>query len=548
MKKNKYILIIVCTVFFLATPQLALAEGGFFQRLFGGKSSSEVKKENIPAPSQVTDKSFPQYSPATPHDDMNGVNGVNGEAEENVNQDIMEGALSLLEESQIRWARGDIEGAVRILDQAYGLVLNTPDSDASIAREKDELRLLISRRILAVYSSTRQPRAAGEHSEIPLIMNDDVAREIRSFQTVERNFFLSSYRRSGLFRPMIVAELKKAGLPEELSWLPLVESGFKSTALSKARALGLWQFIPSTGHMYGMNRDEWIDERMDNEKATLGAIAYLTNLHQMFGDWLTALAAYNCGEGRVLRVISGQHINYLDNFWDLYNKLPRETARYVPRFLATIHIVRDPQKYGMVLETNDPANAPFPYGVITTDRSMRLSDIAEKARISEDILHILNAELRLRVTPDREYDLKVPRGTETAVAAVIGDIPPWEPSPVEVQQRTRLVRHKVTRGQTLSSIAGMYGTSVAAIREANKLSPKATLRMDQVLTIPLPEGRAAQAKKAAGSGKQGRYLVQKGDTLSSISRKYNISVQELKKINNLSDANLKAGSTIKVRP
>ena len=116
-----------------------------------------------------------------------------------------------------------------------------------------------------------------------------------------------------------------------------MESGFKIQAYSRARALGLWQFIPSTGYKFGLSRDEWVDERMDVEKSTQAAIAYLKELHGMFGDWLTVLAAYNCGEGRVLRVISRQHINYFDRFWDLYNQLPRETARYVPR-LSLIHI------------------------------------------------------------------------------------------------------------------------------------------------------------------------------------------------------------------
>jgi len=161
-------------------------------------------------------------------------------------------------------------------------------------------------------------------------MNDHVAREIRSLQTVERNFFIDSYYRSGMYRPHIVAQMKKAGLPEDLSWLPLIESGFKVKALSRARALGLWQFIASTGYRFDLRRDRWVDERMDLERSTDAAINYLTTLHDLFGDWTTVLAAYNCGEANVLRVIRQQHVNYLDNFWDLYTRLPAETARYVP--------------------------------------------------------------------------------------------------------------------------------------------------------------------------------------------------------------------------
>jgi len=552
--KKILILIVVCTVLFLIKPPFASAEEGFFQRVFGGQHSSEGKNDvgkKISVTNQGTDKNSLKHNPAISH---RYDTDTAAEDDESIAQDIMERALSLLDESQVQWTRGDVEGAIKFLDQAYELVLNT-DGNASIARERDDLRLLISKRILAVYSSM-QSKTDGQYSEIPLVMNDDVAREINIFRTTEKEFFIASYRRAGMYRPMILDELKKAGLPEELSWLPLVESGFKSSAYSRARALGLWQFIPSTGYQYGMNRDEWIDERMDSEKATRGAIAYMRDLHRMFGDWMTVLAAYNCGEGRVLKVISSQHINYLDHFWDLYRKLPYETARYVPRFLATLHIIRDPEKYGMTLEMHHPSEAPYPYGIVRTNRSMRLADIAARSQISEDILNILNAELRLKVTPDRDYDLKVPIGEEEALAAVLDEIPKWEPSPAEVRQRARVVRHKVAKNQTLSSIARMYGTSPTAIREANRLSPKSSLKRGQVLVIPLASGKTTyikdkhvakgDVKKAAGGGKQKQYVVKKGDTLYSIAKKFDISVQDLQKINKLSGTTLKTGTTIKV--
>ena len=214
-------------------------------------------------------------------------------------QDMMDKALDLLEVADNYWEKGDVENTLNILDKAYALILDT-NGDPAVARQKDDLRLLISKRILAAYSS-KQTVTNGKASEIPLIMNSDVEKEIRSFQNYERDFFISSYQRSGMYRPIIIRELKKAGIPEELSWLPLVESGFKILALSRARALGLWQFIPSTGYKFGLSRDEWTDERMDVEKSTEAAIAYLKELHGMFGDWLTVLAAYNCGEGRVLQ-------------------------------------------------------------------------------------------------------------------------------------------------------------------------------------------------------------------------------------------------------
>jgi membrane-bound lytic murein transglycosylase D len=227
-------------------------------------------------------------------------------------------ALEFCRDSQEYWQRGELEKAVDALDQAYLLILDVePQDDFKLVQEKEDLRFMISKRILEIYAS-RNIVVNGNHNAIPLDMNRHVKAEIKRFTVgVEKDFFLRSLKRSGRYRPKIVAELKEAGLPEELSWLPLIESGFNVKALSRARALGLWQFIPSTGYKFGLKRDRFIDERMDPDKATRAAIAYLRELHNIFGDWTTVLAAYNCGEGRVLRVIKTQNVNYLDNFWDL---------------------------------------------------------------------------------------------------------------------------------------------------------------------------------------------------------------------------------------
>jgi len=303
----------------------------------------------------------------------------------------MEKALELLETADKLSKNGDFEKTLDTLDEAYSLLIDV-NGDTAIAQEKDDLRLLISKRILAVYSS-KQMVIKGKNSEIPLVMNADIEKEICLFQGPERENFIAAYQRSGLYRPVIVKALRKAGIPEEFFWLPLVESFFKINAYSRARALGLWQFIPSTGYKFGLSRDEWIDERMDVHKSTQAAIAYLKELHNMFGDWLTVLAAYNCGEGRVLRVISRQKIDYLDGFWDLYRQLPNETARYVPRLLATLHIVKDPQKYGFNLDNTEK---PINFETVKVNKIMKLKDIAEKTGVSEEELCLLNSELRQR--------------------------------------------------------------------------------------------------------------------------------------------------------
>lgn len=457
----------------------------------------------------------------------------------------MESVLELLDHSQEVWAKGDIEAALEFLDQAYALILDANGSQ-DIARQKDDLRLLISKKILAVYSAM-QTATNGKRSEIPLIFNDDVEKEIKTFQTKERDFFIRSYKNSTIYRPIIIRELEKAGLPEELSWLPLVESGFKVTALSRARALGPWQFIPSTGYKYNLERSEWIDERMDIEKSTRAAIDYLKELHQMFGDWLTVLAAYNCGEGRVLKVISGQHLNYLDRFWDLYHQLPYETARYVPRFLATLHIIKNPEKYGMDLSLSEGEKMTYIYETVNTDKPMQLKDIAKHLDTSEDILTMLNAELRYKATPDKPYDLKVPLAMAEKFAQIEDQIPIWKRNP---KTRSIVIRHRVKKGETLSSIAIKYKTSIKAVAAYNRINDFKALRVGRRIYVPVrgyQNVHSISQQQSSNSGSEYiNYIVRKGDTLSSIAKRFGTSVSDIKTMNQLKGTNIRSGETLKI--
>jgi membrane-bound lytic murein transglycosylase D len=172
-------------------------------------------------------------------------------------QTSLDNALELTETAQEYWEDNDIEHAIESLDQAYGLILSVSDNvtNPKLAQEKEDIRFMISKRIIEMYAS-RQATCKGTSNEIPMVMNEHVKREIQSFQTLERDFFIESYRRSGRYRPTMVKALKEAGIPEDISWLPLIESGFKTKALSRARAFGLWQFIPSTGYKYGLKRND----------------------------------------------------------------------------------------------------------------------------------------------------------------------------------------------------------------------------------------------------------------------------------------------------
>ncbi|MGZ5514451.1 MAG: transglycosylase SLT domain-containing protein, partial [Candidatus Aminicenantales bacterium] len=211
---------------------------------------------------------------------------------------LLEDAFTTYEEAQAAIERQDMERALIKLDEAYGLLLKMHvPADSPLLQEKMDLRLLIAQRIQKI-SLSRTTLASSVNGSIPLIENQWVAREIKSFQTVERKAFEESYKRSGQYRDMILHELRREHLPEQLAWIPLIESAFRPRALSRARALGMWQFIRSTGYRYGLKQDKYVDERMDPVKATRAAIQYMIELHDMFGDWTTAIAAYNCGEAQ----------------------------------------------------------------------------------------------------------------------------------------------------------------------------------------------------------------------------------------------------------
>jgi membrane-bound lytic murein transglycosylase D len=542
-----FLIVSLSLIVLLVSGFQAIAENTNNQVTLSGQGDIEKKQDQKKSVGPVEAFKNMLFGDSNSSDDENG--------EENEEQELMENALEYLEMADKYWKKGDIENTLNELDKAYALILDA-DGDPGIARQKDDLRLLISQRIMAVYGHKRS-RTFGKASEIPNVMNADVEKEIRSFQGPEREFFIASYERSGKYRDLIVGELKKAGVPEELFWLPLVESGFKATALSPARALGLWQFIPSTGYKFGLSRNEWIDERMDVLKSTQAAIAYLKELHAMFGDWLTVLAAYNCGEGRVLRTISRQQINFFDRFWDLYAQLPNETARYVPRFLATLHIVKNPGKYGFDLQANK--ESLIKYETVRVNKIMRLSDIASKMEVSEETITILNAELRHKLTPDHEYTMRIPKGYLAKFNSVYSEIPETEkptftyarsqsPRSASIRSNTKSKStatydtHRVRRGETLASIADKYGVSVRALQKANRMSMKNGLKKGHIVRIPGGKNLASNNSNDSVT----TYKVKQRDSLQDIAKRFDVPVAKLKKANKLKGNNIQAGRKIKI--
>jgi membrane-bound lytic murein transglycosylase D len=463
-------------------------------------------------------------------------------------QAIFDEALDLCQVSQDFWQKGELESAIDALDQAYTLILGVDTDNPKDIRQKEDLRFMISKRILEIYTS-RNIIASGRHKEIPRTINKHVQYEIDSFtKGCEKDFFLASYKRSGRFRQKILEELKAKGLPEELSWLPLIESGFKVSALSKARALGLWQFIASTGYKFGLNRNKYIDERLDPDKSTRSAIDYLKELHQIFGDWATVLAAYNCGEGRVLEVIRDQNINYLDNFWDLYEKLPRETARYVPRFLATLLIISDPKKFGVTLPEVDP---PLPFETVTVSKQVHLKDLAEKIGICEKDLKDLNPELRYDILPNERYSLRVPPEKGAKLLAVIDEIDVSVPPPSEPKSkppRSTFVYHRVKSGESLLGIAKRYETTVNQIIAINKLKKSSRIVVGKRLKIPLSGYSSYQPAPVSGAYTRTTtdYVTKSGDSLWNIANRFRTTAKEIQELNSLSSKVLTIGQTIRI--
>jgi peptidoglycan lytic transglycosylase D len=345
-------------------------------------------------------------------------------------------------------------------------------------------------------------------SDLPLLINNQVANFIDYFAYGRgRSSLEAGLRRSGRFHDMIVRILQEEGVPRDLLYLAQAESAFQYMARSNKGATGIWQFIAGTGKLYGLDRNWWFDDRLNPEKATRAAAKHLRDLHNIFGDWYLALAAYNCGRMNVQTAV--ERTGYAD-FWELSARraLPQETRNYVPIILALTIIAKNPEKYGI---DNLLPEVPLVYDTVTVTEPVDLRLASEIVGSSVETLRELNPNLLRLTTPKvSEYDLKIPLATKDVFLKRIAMIPP--------EKRVWWRWHTVDYGETLTGIARKLSSTPQAIAEVNNLDPEQPLREAAELVIPV--------SPAIGSGEI-RHEVRAKETLASIGRRYKVSTEQL---------------------
>ena len=375
--------------------------------------------------------------------------------------------------------------------------------------------------------------------DIPVTLNPRVLAYIEAFQTRLRGEFEAGLKRSGAYLPMIKKTFREAGLPEDLAYMAHQESAFKVNAFSRARAKGMWQFMSFTGRKYGLKSDLWVDERGDFEKATRAAAMYLKDLHERYGDWHLAMAAYNAGEGKIDRALARAHAK---DYWALLKTryIRTETKWYVPAILASILIDKSPEDYGFSVNTD----SELEWETVTVDKATDLQVIAEAAGTSLEAIRALNPELRGLVTPPNvaTYTVRVPDGSKDDVVAKLETLPD--------DQRVSWTLHEVRPGETFSVIARRHGIPVRALLDANPRYIGKRLRRGVVLNIPIskstPQVALARASEnpTFDQGERIVHRVRRGETLQSISARYRTTIPNLKRWNRMNGTLIRPGQRL----
>ena len=408
----------------------------------------------------------------------------------------------------------------KIVDQVNGLEMEAlkqgngfvPKEEITPAEAASDVTFTVDPNLVA----KAEADLATTKSDLPLVMNEYVATFINFFANTQKghNTILHSFERSGRYKAMIERVLAEEGVPQDLIYLAVAESGFQPKAIDrKSRAGGMWQFMP--GPYYGLTRNAYVDERFDPEKSTRAYARYMKFLHDELGDWYLAMAAYDHGAGNMQRAV--QRTGYAD-FWELYkrNELPRETGNYVPEILAAIIIANHPHQYGFDDLTLDP---PVLTDTVTIDYSIDLRLVSDLVGAPVDEIEALNPSLLRMITPpDTSFDLHLPAGTATLFAQRVALIPE--------ARRNSWRYHTVSAGDTLASVAQEYRVPIAELAAANHLKAGDSLAGLEALAVPLPLSAESLARTRL-------YTVRRGDTLVTIADRFGVSLSQLRRWNSI---------------
>ena len=397
------------------------------------------------------------------------------------------------------------------------------------------------------------PSKKGADFDIPIVVNAKVEQFIQFFQSNLKNRFSNWLGRSGKYIPFMRTLLRENGLPEDLVYMALIESGFNPYAYSRSKACGPWQFIYLTGKRYGLKVDWWVDERRDPEKSTIAAAKYLKDLYDMFACWYLAAAGYNAGENKIASAMKRYQT---EDFWELtkYRYLKQETKDYVPQMIAAALIAKDPEKYGF---TGIEYQEPLRYDKVSVPPVMDLSLIARACEITTDELKELNPELlRWCTPPDTDYEIKIPFGKKEFFLKNFESLQPSE----RPQYRIYIFK----KGDTLPKVARSYRVSGESILETNQLKKTSRLTPGMNLVIPISVSPAHQDTRSSAKARkkvdgkvqplqdegdeEAMYTIKKGDTLWSIANEMGVNIGALSRWNNLHpEKKLRPGDKLKVR-
>lgn len=429
-----------------------------------------------------------------------------------------------------------------VIDESETLEDDTEEVHVTLADEEPNLSSILSESLLDSF-------------DIPIVFNEAVEYFIKYFTTTKRKVFSNWLKRSEKYVPIMREILRENGLPEDLVYMAMIESGFNPRAYSPAKASGPWQFIYETGKRYGLRVDYWVDERRDPEKSTVAAARYLKDLFNQFGCWFLAAASYNVGEKRVEKVLE---IHNTRDFWELakYNTLPRETREYIPKLIAAAIIAKNPEQFGF---QNISYDNPIQFLRVKVPRATKIEHISKAASVDKDLIRAYNPEILRGITPpDREFMIKLPshvdlKSFEQNLASILSS----------GRKLTGYFPYRVKKTDTLSRISVRYGVSKEEICAWNSEKDSLKVKPGRLIYIPVYERPKSPTKvakdassptlvakrntlKAHASRRIIYYRVKKGDTLLSIARRFGVDVESIKSLNGLRGDKVITGKTIRI--